>query len=216
MRNKGWLILVGLMVAMLIFFNYGCVFYESKQNASIQQNNSLRVKTKDYYSIIRKAILYPTSFNTYSLCMNFSQGAFSFSRAIHDGTKLPFALVEFYYKDDELHDPLINDEHALILELAQEVELEELKRLGRQINVILKAFFDKRDLILVDFKLEFGKDKDGKIILADEISPDSCRFWDKNSGEKLDKDRFREGIGGIKVAYEEVRNRIKNKMLGEK
>ena len=87
MRNKGWLILVGLMVAMLIFFNYGCVFYESKQNASIQQNNSLRVKTKDYYSIIRKAILYPTSFNTYSLCMNFSQGAFSFSRAIHDGTK---------------------------------------------------------------------------------------------------------------------------------
>ncbi|MRI58447.1 MAG: phosphoribosylaminoimidazolesuccinocarboxamide synthase, partial [Epsilonproteobacteria bacterium] len=132
---------------------------------------------------------------------------------IPDGTKLPFALVEFYYKCDELHDPLINDEHALILDLVDhESDLEELKRLGREINVVLKSFFDKADLNLVDFKVEFGKDSQGNIILADEISPDSCRFWDKQTGEKLDKDRFRQDLGGVKVAYEEVLKRIQKVM----
>lgn len=143
---------------------------------------------------------------------NIATGSLTKRLGIEEGTKLPFALVEFYYKNDALHDPLINDEHALILELVEkEEELEELKRLGREINVILKSFFDKRDLILVDFKLEFGKDSRGKIILADEISPDSCRFWDKKSGEKLDKDRFRQDLGDVKVAYEEVLKRILSK-----
>jgi len=140
---------------------------------------------------------------------NIATGSLTKRLGIPDGTKLPFALVEFYYKNDELHDPLINDEHALILNLAQsESELEELKRLGREINVILKSFFDKANLNLVDFKVEFGRDKDGKIVLADEISPDSCRFWDKSSGQKLDKDLFRHDLGDIKVAYEEVLRRI--------
>ena len=144
---------------------------------------------------------------------NIATGSLTKRLGIPDGTVLPFALVEFYYKNDELHDPLINDEHALILELVDsESDLEELKRKGREINVVLKSFFDKANLNLVDFKVEFGKDSEGKIILADEISPDSCRFWDKTSGEKLDKDLFRHDLGDIKVAYEEVLNRIQKVM----
>ncbi len=140
---------------------------------------------------------------------NIAAGSLSRRLGIKEGKVLPFSLVEFYYKNDELQDPLINDEHALLLDLVEhEDELEELKRLGREINVVLKSFFAKRGLNLVDFKLEFGKDEDGNIYLADEISPDSCRFWDMQSGEKLDKDRFREGLGGVKVAYEEVLKRI--------
>ena len=143
---------------------------------------------------------------------NIATGSLTKRLGIEDGVKLPFALIEFYYKNDALHDPLINDEHALILNLVEnESELEELKRLSREINALLKPFFDKRDLNLVDFKVEFGKDSSGKIVLADEISPDSCRFWDKKSGEKLDKDRFRQDLGSVKVAYEEVLKRILDK-----
>ncbi|WP_457597242.1 phosphoribosylaminoimidazolesuccinocarboxamide synthase [Hydrogenimonas sp.] len=143
---------------------------------------------------------------------NIATGSLTRRLGIPDGTKLPFPLVEFYYKRDDLGDPLINDEHCIILDLVRnEGDLEELKRLGREINVILKSFFAKKGLNLVDFKVEFGYDSEGKILLADEISPDSCRFWDMESGEKLDKDRFRQGLGGLKVAYEEVLKRI----LGE-
>jgi len=143
---------------------------------------------------------------------NIATGSLTKRLGIPDGTELPFTLVEFYYKRDDLGDPLINDEHCVILDLVRnEGDLEELKRLGREINVILKSFFAKKGLNLVDFKVEFGYDSDGKILLADEISPDSCRFWDMESGEKLDKDRFRQGLGGLKVAYEEVLKRI----LGE-
>ncbi len=139
---------------------------------------------------------------------NVATGSLVKRLGIEDGTVLPFALVEFYYKDDELGDPLLNDEHCLLLDIASDSELEELKRLGREINVILKSFFLKRDLNLIDFKVEFGKDKEGNILLSDEISPDSCRFWDVNTKEKLDKDRFRQGLGGVKMAYEEVLQRI--------
>ncbi|WP_457598543.1 phosphoribosylaminoimidazolesuccinocarboxamide synthase [Hydrogenimonas sp.] len=143
---------------------------------------------------------------------NIATGSLTKRLDIPDGTELPFALVEFYYKRDDLGDPLINDEHCIILDLVKnEADLEELKRLGREINTILKAFFAKKGLNLVDFKVEFGYDAEGRILLADEISPDSCRFWDMASGEKLDKDLFRQGLGGLKVAYEEVLKRI----LGE-
>ena len=108
-------------------------------------------------------------------------------------------------------DPIINDEHCLLLDLVKsESDLEELKRLGREINAVMKHFFEERKLKLVDFKVEFGVDKDGNILLSDEISPDSCRFWDADTNEKLDKDRFRQGLGNVKVAYEEVLKRILN------
>jgi len=140
---------------------------------------------------------------------NIATGSLSKRLGIKDGKELPFALVEFYYKDDSLNDPIINDEHCILLNLAKnEAELEELKRVGREINVILKAFFAKRDFNLVDFKVEFGRDSEGNILLSDEISPDSCRFWDIVSEKKLDKDRFRKGLGKVKVAYEEILKRL--------
>ena len=140
---------------------------------------------------------------------NIATGSLTRTLGIEDGKVLPFTLVEFDYKDDDLGDPKLNDQHALILELVDhQDELDKLRRVARQINDILKPYFEEKGLNLVDFKLEFGKDKDGNIILIDEISPDNCRFWDIKSGEKMDKDRFRQGLGGLKVAYEEVLNRI--------
>ncbi|MFV0480423.1 MAG: phosphoribosylaminoimidazolesuccinocarboxamide synthase [Campylobacteraceae bacterium] len=140
---------------------------------------------------------------------NIATGSLSKRLGIKEGDVLPFTLVEFYYKDDALGDPLINDDHCLILKLVKDrSDLETLRALGRKINDVLKPFFFERDLKLVDFKVEFGVDKDGNILLSDEISPDSCRFWDVHTNEKLDKDRFRQSIGAVKVAYEEVLKRI--------
>lgn len=140
---------------------------------------------------------------------NIATGSLTKRLGIEDGKVLSHPLVEFYYKDDALGDPLINDEHCVILDLVKaQNELEILKSIARHVNEILKTFFDKRDLKLVDFKLEFGRLDNGEIILADEISPDSCRFWDKHTHKKLDKDRFRENLGSVKVAYEEVLRRI--------
>jgi len=143
---------------------------------------------------------------------NIATGSLTRNLGIEDGKVLPFTLVEFDYKNDDLGDPKLNDQHALILGLVDhQDELDKIRRLARQINDILKPYFAQKGLNLVDFKLEFGKDKDGNIILIDEISPDNCRFWDINSGEKMDKDRFRQGLGGLKMAYEEVLNRILTK-----
>lgn len=140
---------------------------------------------------------------------NVAAGSLVKRLGLKEGVELPFPLVEFYYKDDALGDPLINDEHCLVLGLVKsESDLEALRRLGREINTTLKSFFMQRNLILVDFKVEFGVDQEGTILLADEISPDSCRFWDATTKEKLDKDRFRQGLGDVKVAYEEVLKRI--------
>jgi phosphoribosylaminoimidazole-succinocarboxamide synthase len=140
---------------------------------------------------------------------NTATGSLSKRLGIEDGKVLPFVLVEFYYKDDDLDDPIINDDHCILLDLVKEKkDLQFLKDEALKINDILKGFFLQRGLNLIDFKLEFGKDKDGNILLSDEISPDSCRFWDVNTNEKLDKDRFRQGLGNVKVAYEEVLKRI--------
>jgi len=143
---------------------------------------------------------------------NIATGSLSRNLGIEDGKVLPFTLVEFDYKNDDLGDPKLNDQHALILGLVDfQDELDKLRRMARQVNDILRPYFAQKGLNLVDFKLEFGKDSSGNIILIDEISPDNCRFWDIESGEKMDKDRFRQGLGGLKVAYEEVLNRILSK-----
>ena len=140
---------------------------------------------------------------------NIATGSLSKNLGIADGTVLPFTLVEFDYKNDALGDPKLNDQHCLILELVKnEAELDQLRAMAREVNSILRPYFHEKGLNLVDFKLEFGRDASGKIILADEISPENCRFWDLATGEKMDKDRFRQGLGGLKVAYEEVLNRI--------
>ena len=143
---------------------------------------------------------------------NIATGSLTRNLGIEDGKVLPFTLVEFDYKNDDLGDPKLNDQHALILELVQyQDELDKLRRMAREVNDVLKPYFANIGLNLVDFKLEFGKDSQGNIILVDEISPDNCRFWDIETGEKMDKDRFRQGLGGLTIAYEEVLNRILGK-----
>lgn len=143
---------------------------------------------------------------------NIATGSLTKRLGIEDGKKLDFTLVEFYYKDDSLGDPIINDEHAMLMGLVDKKEdLETLKAMARKVNDVLFKFFDDRGLILVDFKLEFGKTESGEILLADEISPDSCRFWDKETLEKLDKDRFRQDLGSVRAGYEKVLEKILNK-----
>ncbi len=140
---------------------------------------------------------------------NIATGSLSRNLGIEDGTVLPFTLVEFDYKNDELGDPKLNDQHCLILELVKNTdELDYIRFMARRINTIMQEFFADKEMTVVDFKLEFGRDTDGNIILIDELSPDNFRFWDVNTGESMDKDRFRKGQGGLKVAYEEVLNRI--------
>jgi len=140
---------------------------------------------------------------------NIVAGSLAKRLGIKEGTKLPFTIVEFYYKNDDLNDPLINDDHALALNLVKSRdELDLLREYALLVNNFLTKFFDKVDLTLVDFKIEFGRDKNGNIILADEITPDSCRLWDKKTGKKMDKDIFREDLGDLKSAYEEVLKRI--------
>ncbi len=138
-----------------------------------------------------------------SLCRNFG---------IPEGSKLPFALVEFDYKNDELGDPRLNDQHCLILNLVKDPsELDYIRYMARKINRFLDEFYRELDLKLVDFKLEFGRDKNDNIILIDELSPDNFRLWDAKSNKKMDKDRFREGLGGLAEAYAEVLKRIKSR-----
>lgn len=127
-----------------------------------------------------------------------------------EGEVLPQPILEFSYKNDDLGDPMINRFHATALGLATDEEINNIIAQALKINELLQAIFDKANLVLVDFKLEFGRTPDGKIILADEISPDTCRLWDKDTHEKLDKDRFRRDLGGVEEAYIEVYNRLKN------
>ena len=163
----------------------------------------------DSHQLVKKCRIIPIEV----VVRNIATGSLNKRLGITEGKVLPFSLVEFYYKDDSLGDPLLNDEHCLMLDLVKsESDLEELKRLGREINVIMKHFFAECGLKLVDFKVEFGVDSEGTILLADEISPDSCRFWDAITNEKLDKDRFRQDLGTVKLAYEEVLKRILEKL----
>ncbi len=141
---------------------------------------------------------------------NIATGSLTKRLGIEEGKKLPFTLVEFYYKNDALNDPLINDEHCKIMDILQnECDISHIKQCARTINDILVKFFDERDIVLVDFKIEFGRTQNGEIILADEISPDSCRLWDKHTNKKMDKDIFRQGLGDVMSAYKEVFSRMK-------
>ncbi|SFV58086.1 Phosphoribosylaminoimidazole-succinocarboxamide synthase [hydrothermal vent metagenome] len=140
---------------------------------------------------------------------NIATGSLSRNLGIEDGKVLPFTLVEFDYKNDELGDPKLNDQHCLILELVKDQsELDYIRYMARKINKFLSDFYAEAGLKLVDFKLEFGRDKNDNIILIDELSPDNFRLWDAKTNEKMDKDRFRQGLGGLIEAYEEVLKRI--------
>ena len=125
-----------------------------------------------------------------------------------EGMKLPRPLVEFYLKDDALGDPLITEDHALLFNWATAEEILSLKEKSLAVNEALRGLFLEKGIVLVDFKLEFGLDSEGKVLLADEISPDTCRFWDVETGERLDKDRFRKDLGDVLGAYREIWKRL--------
>ena len=139
---------------------------------------------------------------------NISAGSFSKKYGVEEGIVFESPTIEFSYKNDELHDPLINEYHALALKLATKEEIDTIKSMAFKVNEVLKEYFINLGIKLVDFKLEFGLLPDGKIVLADEISPDTCRFWDAKTNEKLDKDRFRRDMGGVEEAYQEMMRRV--------
>ena len=142
---------------------------------------------------------------------NISAGSFAKNYGVEEGIVFDEPTIEFSYKNDDLGDPLINQYHAIALKLATKEEIERIKELAFKVNEEMKAFFKGLKVDLVDFKLEFGRLSDGTIVLADEISPDTCRFWDSETHEKLDKDRFRRDLGNVEDAYQEMMKRI----LGE-
>ncbi|MRJ09500.1 phosphoribosylaminoimidazolesuccinocarboxamide synthase [Ornithobacterium rhinotracheale] len=144
---------------------------------------------------------------------NYIAGSMAQRLGLEEGGKCPITVFDLCYKKDELGDPLINDYHAILLGAATREDLDELYALTDKINELLKELFLKANLILADFKIEFGKTASGKIILADEISPDTCRLWDKDTLKKLDKDRFRRDLGEVSEAYLEVYDRLKKALV---
>lgn len=154
-------------------------------------------------TIVKKVTIVPLEV----IIRNIAAGSFSQRYGVPEGTVFEAPTVEFSYKNDDLGDPLINDYHAMAINLATREEIETIKKYAFLVNEELKAFWLERGVTLVDFKLEFGKLSDGTIVLADEISPDTCRLWDSETGEKLDKDRFRRDMGGVEDAYSEIMKR---------
>ena len=160
----------------------------------------------DRETLVKKVSIVPLEV----IIRNISAGSFAKRYGVEEGIVFKSPTIEFSYKNDDLHDPLINSYHALALGLATEEEINTIKETAFKINSILKEYFLTLNVKLVDFKLEFGRTSDGTVILADEISPDTCRFWDADTNEKLDKDRFRRDMGGVEEAYAEMMKRVFN------
>ena len=158
----------------------------------------------DRETVVKKVSIVPLEV----IIRNISAGSFAKRFGVEEGIVFEEPTIEFSYKNDDLHDPLMNAYHAIALGLATREEIEEIKAMAFKVNSVLKEYFLKLNVKLVDFKLEFGRLADGTIVLADEISPDTCRFWDKDTNEKLDKDRFRRDLGGVEDAYTEMMHRV--------
>jgi phosphoribosylaminoimidazole-succinocarboxamide synthase len=161
-------------------------------------------RLNDRDMLCKKAAIVPLEV----IVRNVAAGSMAKRLGLTEGTALKTTVFELSYKDDALGDPLINDYHAVAIGASTFEEIEKIKSLTFKINEVLSAFFLKRGIRLIDFKLEFGKTAQGDLVLADEISPDTCRFWDAATNEKLDKDRFRRDLGNVKEAYIEILNRI--------
>ena len=158
----------------------------------------------DRETVVKKVSIVPLEV----IVRNVSAGHFAQRYGVPEGIVFDEPTFEFSYKNDDLHDPLLNDSHALALKLATKEEIDTIRAMALKVNEVLKAFFLKLNVRLIDFKLEFGRLSDGSLVLADEISPDTCRFWDATTGEKLDKDRFRRDLGGTEDAYNEMMRRV--------
>lgn len=155
-------------------------------------------------TLVKKVLIVPLEV----IVRNIAAGSFSKRYGVEEGFIFEGPTIEFSYKNDKLGDPLVNEHHAVALKLAKKEEIETIKKYAFTINELLKAFWSECGITLADFKLEFGKLSDGTIVLADEISPDTCRFWDSRTGEKFDKDRFRRDLGGVEDAYREIMKRL--------
>ena len=158
----------------------------------------------DRETLVKKVTIVPLEV----IVRNIAAGSFSKRYGVKEGTELSISTIEFSLKNDDLGDPLINDYHALAINLCTKEELETIKKYAFAVNDFMKAYLLKAGVILVDFKLEFGKLSDGTIVLADEISPDTCRFWDVKTHAHLDKDLFRRDLGGAEEAYQEMMKRL--------
>lgn len=158
----------------------------------------------DRETVVKKVSIVPLEV----IIRNISAGSFAKRYGVDEGIVFSEPTIEFSYKNDDLHDPLINSYHALALGLASKEEIETIKSMAFKVNEVLKEYFLSLNVKLVDFKLEFGRLSDGTVVLADEISPDTCRFWDADTNEKLDKDRFRRDMGGVEAAYGEMMKRV--------
>ncbi len=158
----------------------------------------------DRDTVVKKVSIVPLEV----IIRNVSAGSFAKRYGVEEGIVFDEPTIEFSYKNDDLGDPLINTYHALALKLATKEEIETIKKYAFKVNEVLKEYFLSLGVKLIDFKLEFGKTPEGKIVLADEISPDTCRFWDVKTNEKLDKDRFRRDLGGVEDAYKEIFARV--------
>ena len=178
------------------------IMFETLEKAGIKTHFIKALSDRE--QLVKKVTILPLEV----IIRNITAGSFCKRYGVEEGIVLDKPIFEMSYKNDEYGDPLINDDHAVALKLATQEEIDYIRAQTLKINEIMKEFFLKMDLKLVDFKLEFGKDADGNIILADEISPDTCRFWDATIGEKLDKDRFRRDLGNVKDAYVEILNRM--------
>jgi phosphoribosylaminoimidazole-succinocarboxamide synthase len=161
-------------------------------------------KLSDRETLCRKVTIIPVEV----IVRNVTAGSMAKRLKIDEGIVLPRPIQELCWKDDEKGDPLLNDDHALAFELATQDELTEIHDITGRVNSLMSEFFDSLGITLVDFKLEYGKDARGRLLLADEISPDTCRFWDKETGKKLDKDRFRRDLGDVEDAYAEMLSRV--------
>ena len=158
----------------------------------------------DRETIVKKVSIVPLEV----IIRNVAAGSFSKRMGVEEGKQLLCPILEFSYKNDDLHDPFINDYYALALGIATKEEIDTIAKYAFKVNEFMVKFFKGLNIDLIDFKIEFGKTADGTIILADEISPDTCRFWDSTTHEKLDKDRFRRDMGGVEEAYQEIMKRL--------
>jgi len=158
----------------------------------------------DRETLVKKVSIVPLEV----IIRNIAAGSFSKRYGVAEGFVFETPTIEFSYKNDELGDPLLDEYHAIAMKLATKAEIDTIKKYAFGVNELLKAFWAECGVTLVDFKLEFGRLSDGTIVLADEISPDTCRLWDSKTGEKLDKDRFRRDLGGVEAAYAEIMKRL--------
>nr|WP_321825488.1 phosphoribosylaminoimidazolesuccinocarboxamide synthase [Alteromonas macleodii] len=164
----------------------------------------VEARVSDTESLVKKLDMIPVE----CVVRNLSAGSLVRRLGVEEGKELNPPIFEFFLKNDALHDPMVNDYHILSFGWATEAQIAEMKALTFKVNNVLKALFDDAGMLLVDYKLEFGVDKDGNIVLGDEFTPDGCRLWDKETRKKMDKDRFRQGLGSVVETYIEVAERL--------